>query len=152
MADISLRWDIPNSRGDIAFKNGDVVTGDDLATAVLVSLFSDRLASADDTIPDTTSDRRGWWGDDGGDELGKIGSRLWLLDRAKELQSVLQAARDYEAEGLAWMQSDGIAAEIDILCEWTRPTMLGSLITITKPDGQLVALDFDWAWKQIDAR
>lgn len=152
MADITLHWDIANSRGDIAFKNGDVVTGNDLATSVLVSIFSDRLANADDVIPDNTTDRRGWWGDDASSENGKIGSRLWLLDRAKQLNSVLQAARDYESEGLEWMKEDGIAADIDILCEWTRPSMMGSLITVTKPDGQLVSLDFDWAWKQIDAR
>lgn len=152
MADIAIHWDVQHSRGDIEFKNGDIVTGDDLATAVLLSIFSDRLANADDVIPDNTSDRRGWWADDTAAEDGKFGSRLWLLERAKQLQSTLQAARDYEAEGLQWMKDDGVAAEIDIRCEWTRPGLLGSLITVTKPDGQLVALDFDWAWKQIAAR
>ena len=150
MADISLTWDVAQSRADISFGFGDVTTGNDLATAVLLSLFSDRLANADDTIPDLSSNRRGWWADDASTEEGKIGSRLWLLDRAKEIEATLRAAEDYEREGLRWMIADGIAAEIDVLVEWTRPTMLGSLVTVRKPDGQLVTLDYAWAWQQLE--
>ncbi len=152
MADIALSWDVQHSRADIAFRYGDVVTGNDLATAVLVSLFSARLANADDVIPDMSSDRRGWWADDQTTEEGKIGSRLWLLERAKEIEATLRAAEDYEREGLRWMISDGIAAEVDVFVEWTRPTLLGSLVTVRKPDGQLVTLDYAWAWQQLEQR
>ena len=149
--DITLHWDIANSRGDIAFQYGDVVTGSDLATSVLVSLFSDRLATQDDTLPDGTGDRRGWWGDSPDATVPLIGSRLWLLDRAKETQAVLQAARDYEQESLTWLTDQNIAANVDVYCEWSRPGMLGSLITITKPSGQRQTLAFDWAWQQLTA-
>ena len=111
--DIALHWDIPTSRGDIAFSYGDVVTGNDLATSVLASLFSDRLAGTDDALPDNSGDRRGWWGDTADAPVPLIGSRLWLLDRAKQTQAVLQAAQDYERESLQWLIDQGIAAKVE---------------------------------------
>jgi phage gp46-like protein len=58
-----------------------------LATAVIVALGTDRLANANDILPDLDStDRRGWWGDLDAQELWggwPIGTRLWLLMRDK---------------------------------------------------------------------
>ena len=71
---------------------------------MLISLFTDRLAAADDVIPDNTNDRRGWWGDLGEDFL--IGSRLWLLARAKLTSDVPLKCKDYITEALAWMLAE----------------------------------------------
>ena len=58
-----------------------------LATAVIVALGTDRLASQSDILPDPDStDRAGWWGDMDAEELFNgwpIGTKLWLLRRAK---------------------------------------------------------------------
>jgi phage gp46-like protein len=58
-----------------------------LATAVIVALGTDALAEPDDVLPDPDStDRCGWWGDLDAEEIWNgwpIGSRLWLLKRAK---------------------------------------------------------------------
>ena len=58
-----------------------------LATAVIVALGTDRLAAPDDILPDPDcTDRAGWWGDMDAEELFNgwpIGTRLWLLKRAK---------------------------------------------------------------------
>jgi phage gp46-like protein len=58
-----------------------------LATAVIVALGTDALASADDILPDPdATDRRGWWGDLEAEEIWDgwpIGSKLWLLIRDK---------------------------------------------------------------------
>ena len=58
-----------------------------LATAIIVALGTDRLASPDDILPDPDStDRAGWWGDMDAEELfggWPIGTKLWLLKRAK---------------------------------------------------------------------
>jgi phage gp46-like protein len=58
-----------------------------LATAIIVALGTDGLADVSDVLPDPDdSDRRGWWGDYQAQEIWNgwpIGSKLWLLKRAK---------------------------------------------------------------------
>lgn len=62
-------------------------TNPDYKTAVIIALGTDARARADDVLPDPDSgDRRGWWADTGAAEVWDgwpIGSRLWLLSRAK---------------------------------------------------------------------
>ncbi|UEP42765.1 phage GP46 family protein [Burkholderia sp. B21-005] len=126
---------------------GDLATGLDLETAVLVSLFTDRMANRDDPIPDGTDDPRGWWGDIGEDK--PIGSRLWLLDRSKQTQEVLNNARDYIFEALQWLVDDGVVASIDVQTQWVRDTFLGAQVTLYQPTGQNVSMAYAWAWNQL---
>lgn len=69
MADIQTVWDTSNGKGDYALKNGSLLSGKDVETSVLISLFTDRLAGINDELPDATNntknDRRGWWADTG---------------------------------------------------------------------------------------
>jgi len=114
---------------------------------VLVSVFTDRVANPDDPIPDGTGDPRGWWGDIGEDK--PIGSRLWLLDRSKQTQEVLNNARDYINEALQWLVDDGVVASIDVQTQWVRDTFLGAQITLYQPDGSQISLTYAWAWQQL---
>ncbi|WP_310630830.1 phage GP46 family protein [Paraburkholderia sp.] len=147
MSDISVIWDVDNSRGDWLFVAPALVTGDDLQSAVLVSLFTDRLANDDDSIPDGTGDPRGWWGDIGEDK--PIGSRLWLLDRSKQTQEVLNLARDYIIEALQWMVDDGVIASMDVQTQWVRDTFLGAQIILYQPTGPQISMTYAWAWQQL---
>ena len=79
MTDITTIWVVESGTGDWSISGGALASGDDLASAVLISLFTDGLAGDDDIPPDGSGDRRGWWGDAGEDI--PIGSKLWLLDR-----------------------------------------------------------------------
>ena len=58
-----------------------------LATAVIIALGTDGLAERTDVLPDPDStDRGGWWGDLDAELIWNgwpIGSKLWLLRRAK---------------------------------------------------------------------
>lgn len=58
-----------------------------LATAVTIALGTDGLAMPTDELPDIgDTDRRGWWGDIDADTIWQgwpVGSRLWLMTRAK---------------------------------------------------------------------
>jgi phage gp46-like protein len=58
-----------------------------LATAVIIALGTDGLASRDDILPDPdSSDRAGWWGDLDAFPIWQgwpIGCKLWLLKRSK---------------------------------------------------------------------
>lgn len=142
--DITIRWSAADSRGDWTLApGGDLETGGDLANAILLSIFTDRQALADDVIPDGTGDRRGWWGDP------QMGSRLWLLDRAKQTDETRRRAEDYAAEALQWLIDDGVVARFDIVATWERRSFLALRITAYRTDGRTVALNASWAWQGV---
>lgn len=147
MADIAISWDPANSRGDWTMSGPVLATGNDIETAILISIFTDRMAQPDDVIPDGTNDPRGWWADDD----VPIGSRMWLLQRAKQTTDTLQRAYDYLAEALQWMVDDGVAAGFDINVQWVRRGMLGASITAYSPTGTILSKgQYAWAWTGIN--
>lgn len=116
---------------DLEQADYDLRTESGMRSAVMVSLFTDRRAKNDDVIPDGTDDRRGSWQDaflDDADDLQ--GSRLWLLDREKELPEVLVRAREYAEESLQWLIDDGIAKSVTVFAEHVRTGVLGLHIVI----------------------
>lgn len=141
--DATISWDAVNQRGDWSMAGQVLVTGNDLDTAIIISLFSDRLAQPGDVIPDGTNDPRGWWAD--GDVL--IGSRMWLLKRAKQTTDTLQSAYTYIAEALQWMIDDGVVAQFDISVQWVRAGVLGAQVTAFKQNGTTLTTGrYAWAW------
>lgn len=147
MPDITLSWDAATSCADWMQSGSVLQTGNDLESAIIISLFSDRLAEPGDVIPDGTSDPRGWWAD--GDV--PIGSRLWLLRRAKQLPETLQLAYDYIAEALQWLLDDNVVAKFDISVQWVRKGVMGAQIIAYKQDGTtLTTGQYVWAWNGIN--
>ena len=104
--DIQIQWNSADHRGDFLLDNtgADLSSDKGLETAVIVSLFTDRRADGKSPRPRTKKTKRGWWGDSIADMPGdRIGSKLWLLGREKELQEVAVRARQYTQEALEWM-------------------------------------------------
>lgn len=147
MPDIATRWSPVDSRGDWFMDGPSLAEGPDIVTAVIISLFTDREALADDVIPDGTTDPRGWWGDVGTDT--RIGSRLWLLDRAKQTDQTLQNARIYAEEALRWLIDDQVVARVTVAARWVRTGFLGLEVTLFKPDGETTPLRFESAWNGV---
>ncbi|WP_233869713.1 phage GP46 family protein [Paraburkholderia adhaesiva] len=141
MPDITTVWNIADMRGDWQMDGPSLRSGDDLQTAVLISLFTDRLALPTDPVPD--GDRRGWWGDD---PRYPIGSRLWLLNRVKGPLDLPQRAQDYAAEALQWLMDDGVVATFDISAVWINPDRLDLTIIANRVDGSRVAMAFPQVW------
>jgi phage gp46-like protein len=148
MSDISIVWSPELSRGDWVLVGTQLQSGSDLVTAILLSLFTDRVVGPDDVIPDGTSDPRGWWGDD---QAHPVGSRLWLLSRAKQTNETLARAKEYIAEALQWLIDDGVVAKFGITVEWTRAGLLGAQVRAYRDDGITHAVNFASAWTP-DAR
>jgi len=145
MTDIALA-PMPGGGYDIRLAGHDLAAESGLRTAVLLSLFSDCLAGADDAIPDGTDDRRGWWADAWPEAPGDLtGSRLWLLSREKQTAETAERAREYAREALQWMLDDGVARAVDVAAAWDAPGRLALTITITRPGGETVR--FNAAWK-----
>lgn len=143
MSDTYTAWSTSLARGDWVQLGPVLQSGSDIVTAVLISLFTDRVANADDVIPDGSNDPRGWWADAG---KYPIGSRLWLLDRSKQTDEVLKRAKDYANEALKWLVDDGVAAKVTVFVEWSRPGMLGMQVVVYRQDGTMVPMNFAAAW------
>jgi phage gp46-like protein len=152
MSDLTTSWDPALLAGDWIFSDGDLASGRDLETAVVISLFTDRLAHDDDPLPDPgDSDRRGWWADWDA-EAGPIGSRLWLISREKQLEDVRLRAEDYCREALAWLIEDDVADTVEVTAAWsTAPGRLDLDVIIMRERAVLLHRAFSWAWRQIYA-
>lgn len=87
--------------------DGDILTEDQLDTAIVVSLFTDARAEAHEIVKPQM--RRGWVGDL---EDGSIGSKLWLLEQERLTLAVLARASDYAEKALEWLVDDQIAVSV----------------------------------------
>ncbi len=148
--DVQIAWDTQALRADLVIADGGFALDAGLRTAVLVSLFTDRVAAPDYVPPPGGSqDRRGWWGDTF--RARPIGSRLWQLNRAKKSgqADIPNRARDYCIEALQWMIASGIVKTIAVTTGWQigAVTVLGIAITITKPSGVTVPFAYEWVWQ-----
>lgn len=131
--DAALIFDPDTRRADLQLGgDGDLVLDETPVTPMLISLGSDRRAEPDDELPDGVDAlnaqtsfvaRRGWAGD-GLDLLGRrIGSRLWLLNRAKQTESARRFVEIWAEESLAWVFDEtGRRAEIE--AQWLRANVL----------------------------
>ncbi|MDR1946631.1 MAG: phage GP46 family protein [Desulfovibrio sp.] len=132
MRDILLAFDAGTFEFDLQLE-GDTerdLRGDDgLLTAVIISLFTDRRALPDDALPDERiglpSDRRGWWGDILPEPGDPLGSRLWLLWREKDMDVVVERARQYADEALQWIVRDGLVGERRVTASRVQGGYLG---------------------------
>ena len=152
--DIRILWNVDLMEGDFAFDPDiqDLESDAGLETAVIISLFTDRRARLDDPLPDFDNpDRRGWWGDLASPEVegDQIGSRLWLLNREKTLESVLVRAKEYVKEALQWMVEDGVAKDVEVESERQGPVgsdILAISGKILKPDGTVFPFKYEAQW------
>jgi phage gp46-like protein len=111
--DLALTYNPEIGMLDIDVDGADLQVEDTLASAVMLSLLSDRTAQAHEV--NAGDDRRGWWADAYSDVDGDaFGSRLWLLGRNKQLPGVMQLARAYIAEALQWLVADGLADGLEV--------------------------------------
>lgn len=151
MTDLALRFDPAAWSADLVLADGALATDDGLRTAVIISLFTDARARADDPLAEG-EDPRGWWGDAfNTDPSDRTGSLLWQLARAKATQATATRARDIVREALAWMTEDGVASAVEITTEAIAPTPArpsGAIaigVSIQRPGGP-ARQRFDFLW------
>lgn len=132
---------------DLALSGFLLAEDEGLVTAVIISLFTDRQANPDDTLPNGKH-RRGWWGDDfAGTPGDKIGSRLWLNESAKQLGSVLIKDREYAQEALQWLVDDGVASRVDVAASNPRSGVRALTIEIHRANKPVARYQFERFWK-----
>lgn len=156
MADLTVRSDSDTGIFDLmppdvsTISDNGLVTGDDLETAVLASLFTWGRADPDEIPPDGSDDRKGWWGDAWPSVEGhKSGSKLWLLARRVLTVETLELARRYGVEALQWFIDDGIASTVEVVVTRHGPNRANMLITINRPNGQAKQIRVADLWGDI---
>ena len=124
--DICLHFDQENGLFDALLSGplADLQGDDGLMTAVSISLFTDARAHDDDPLPDAQGEQT----------LESIGSRLWLLWREKDLDSVVARARQYAEEALAWLTREGHVSSLSVSVERVQPGYLGISVAV-QPSG-----------------
>lgn len=150
LADLALTWSNATLDADLSLIDSDLASDRGLMTAVLLSLFTDRRAETDDKPPSGDDrDRRGWWADQFADVEGdRIGSRLWLLDRAKSTNETKLRATEYVREALAWMIEDRVVSSIDVVIEVTKRDLLIA-IGLQRPGRDPVTFRFAHTWNHL---
>lgn len=132
--DLALVYDPTTRSCDLALgDDGDLIVDETSLTPMLLSVGLDRRAAEDDPLPAGRSEwlasagiaeRRGWAGDALDTASERIGSRLWLLDRAKATETTRLIFLMWLDEAMAWAKREtGQAAEL--AAEWLRPKVLG---------------------------
>lgn len=147
--DVSLDWLL---RGD-----GTLDDSDPLGTAAIVALFSDARAEPDDELPDPdATDRRGWWGDLDAERLHggwPIGSRLWLLSRAKITDRAYRRGattalvESYAYEALSPFVDIGLATAIEARAVRNGLGRIDLTATIIRDAGRALTLRFADLWE-----
>jgi phage gp46-like protein len=150
--DLALLWSDAVGSADVELIDfdADLATDRGLMTAVVLSLFTDRRAEADDVPPSGDArDRRGWWADQfariGGDF---IGSRLWLLDRSTLKNETALRAAEYVRESLKWMVDDRIVEATDVVCTLAQTGILIAL-SLSRPGRDATTFRFAYTWDHL---
>lgn len=143
----------PNGTFDVALAGMDLQADNGMQTAIILSLFCDRRAELGDELPNAAdTNRRGWWADSYADVQGDLwGSRLWLLERAKQIPETLTRAEEYAAEALQWLIDDGVAKSVDVTASFPSAARINLVGNITKPDGTAVPFSYDYVWRDLNA-
>lgn len=131
MSDIALTW--IDGNGDIAIDVNQLMLDDSLTNAVIISLFTDLRVDG----------QRGWWGDSYGRPMG---SKLWLLDREKQLSSVLADAKRYAEEALQWLLDEQLVQSIEVNATNPNPSVLLLSVAIKLLDGSSEQREFKAIW------
>jgi phage gp46-like protein len=141
-----MQFNNDDQTGDLVVgDNGNIAQADELKTAILISLFTDREADEGDGVEPNA--RRGWWGDAYAEVANdKIGSRLWLLrQRRASTSDTPRLAEQYVREALQWMIDDGVADDVAATASYIRADVLKITVDIKKPDK--VAPKWETVWE-----
>ncbi|MEH6630156.1 MAG: phage GP46 family protein [Halopseudomonas aestusnigri] len=151
MTDIYLNWNSESFTADMSMQLGDIITGREIETAVIMSIFTWRRANADDELPEGETSRQGWWADTYTDVPNdKIGSRIWLARRRKMNQTTRVFIYDCIKECLQWLIEDQIAVKIDIETERQGLSTLATKIIIHETSGAVTALQYSLIWEAMN--
>jgi len=114
--------------------NGDILTDDFFDTSILIALFTDKRATAEE-MP-VTELRRGWIGDESNADGFEGGSKIWLYEQAKLTRDTLNGLSTEANNALAYFVEDNIAISVLSSADLINGAA-GLTITITRPNSRV---------------
>lgn len=147
---IAIGWRAALRRCDVRVSalgngRGRIVIDRTPASTFLIAMMSHRRARPDDRIPGTLNGvapgglmaRRGWPGDAVRTDGRRIGTRLWLLEDAKQTEAARQEAIQYIDESIGEIAADH-GHDYSVTASWSgRGRLLASAtaygVTISAP-------------------
>lgn len=130
--DAALVYDPESTSCDLALgPDGDLVADETAVTPMLLSIELDRRAAPDDELPQGRNPfltsagvdvRRGTACDALDHNYARIGSRCWLLERAKQTEETRLLFEMWLQEALSWAPAGGYEVTIEVT--WIRPHVL----------------------------
>jgi phage gp46-like protein len=131
----------------------------ELATAIMVALNTDALAAPSDVLPDPRStDRRGWWGDYQADVIWNgwpIGSKLWLLERAKITDAnaregaTVARVQNYIRQALQPFVTAKIFSQFTVTVTQDNIQRISARIRIYRGPKTTIDLEYQPAWQEL---
>mgnify|MGYP005812006467 CR=1 FL=1 len=130
-----------------------------LISAVTVAICTDALAQPNDVPPDPNNpDRRGWWGDTNAAAIWggwPVGSRVWLLSRAKILDqfaregATVTRIQSYVQECLQPFIGAGICSRVTVTAAQTGPARIVASATIYRGPKAAITLQYAVLWDEL---
>lgn len=131
MADLVLDINNPDQIPDLELADRDLAAASGVVTAVLVALFTDARAGADDGLAPGV-DPRGHWGD--AFTPGPLGGLLWLVEREKITPDLIPRIREYATSALQRGVIDpGYARRVDIDVTRTARDTIAMRVAVDVP-------------------
>lgn len=127
--------DCTTAGGDIAFSGGDLARGNELESAVLMQLLTDKSSNG----------RGGWWGSY--DLPFEPGSHLWLLrERPKINREVLIDAERYVRDALDPLIEQGLAARYEVDVQNVNGVMQITVDMFNDGGERIYSNNFPWVF------
>lgn len=142
---IGIRWNNQLSQGEITVAHDGLSRDEGLVTLVLICLFTDARADADDIIPDGSGDPRGWPGDTFSDD--PWGSKLWLLDREKLTESVRMRVEDYARLSMQPLLRAGYVRNASVSAAISGYDRIRFVVILTRPDKSTLRIEISKLWE-----
>lgn len=132
---------------NVLFEKDEFLSDKGMETMVTISLFSDaRITELE--LPAGETYRGGWWGEAAvALEPEAFGSKLWLLDREKQLPELLVRVEEWVLRALDWMIEEGIAQSISAEATYPRDEFMRIDIEIVRPEQERLSFNYDFLWE-----
>jgi phage gp46-like protein len=132
-----------------------------LVTSVTIAFSTDRLAETSDVLPiPGSTDRKGWWGDDGAADIWNgwpVGSRLWLMVRDKITDSnysggsTAARATTFANECLQPFVDAKIISDFDVSVTQVNAQQVLTDVTLYRGPLPAISLQYQSLWNDLSA-